>query len=117
VITFLPPFAHRGSRDNLLGAEPDEALVLSLCNERQVTADTPPTFLFSTDADAGVVPENSVLFYLALRKAKVPAELHIYEKGKHGVGLAPEDRVLSTWTARLEDWMKGRGLFTKDKNP
>ena len=52
-----------------------------------MTADTPPTFLFHTDADTGVPAENSVTFYLALRKAKVPAELHIYEPGAHGVGL------------------------------
>jgi len=54
-----------------------------------------------------------VLFYLALKKAGVPAELHIYEKGQHGVGLAPDDRVLRTWTERLFDWMEGRGLFAK----
>jgi acetyl esterase/lipase len=112
VITFLPPFAHRGSRDNLLGkAAVDQKLVLSLCNDQQVTAGTPPTFLFATDEDRAVPPGNSVLFYLALKKAGVPAELHIYQKGKHGVGLAPKDPVLSTWTARLEDWMKARGLL------
>jgi acetyl esterase/lipase len=110
VITFLPPFGHRGSRDNLLGKDADEKLIDSLCNEKQVTADTPPTFLFHTNSDAGVTAENSVLFYLALRKAKVPAELHIYEKGKHGVGLAPKDAILATWTARLDDWFKVRGL-------
>jgi acetyl esterase/lipase len=113
VITFLPPFAHQGSRNSLLGAYADEKLVESLCNEKHVTSQTPPTFLFHTNADAGVVPENSVLFYVALRKAKVPAELHIYETGKHGVGLAPKDPVLSSWTARLEDWMKGRQLLAK----
>jgi acetyl esterase/lipase len=110
VITLLPPHAHLGSRNNLLGKDPPEDLVESLCNDKQVTAKTPPTFLFHTDADSGVVPENSVLFYLALRKAKVPAELHIYEKGPHGVGLAPKDPVLSTWTDRLTAWLKGRGL-------
>ena len=65
-----------------------------LSNERQVTADTPPTFLFHTDADTGVPAENSVAFYLALRKAKVPAELHIYEPGPHGVGLGGTDPAL-----------------------
>jgi dipeptidyl aminopeptidase/acylaminoacyl peptidase len=53
------------------------------------------------------------LFYLALRKAGVPAELHIYEHGPHGVGLAPTDKVLSSWPARLADWMYGRGLLSK----
>ncbi len=111
VITFEPPHGHGGSRNNLLGKEPDPKLVESLCNHKQVTAQTPPTFLFHTNEDAGVVPENSILFYLALRQAKVPAELHIYEKGKHGVGLAVKDPVLSSWGDRLADWMKGRGLL------
>jgi acetyl esterase/lipase len=84
-----------------------------------VTAKTPPTFLFHTGEDTAVPPENSVLFYLALRKHKVPAELHVYEKGRHGVGLAngqggtPDDPVLTTWKERLADWMKGRGLLKK----
>src|SRR5207248_3253484 len=114
VITLEPPYAHAGSRKNLLGDKPDAKLLESLCNERQVTPQTPPTFLMHTNADAGVVPENSVLFYLALRKAKVPAELHIYEKGPHGVGLAPRDPVLSAWPDRLEAWMTGRGLLTRE---
>jgi acetyl esterase/lipase len=111
VVTFLPPFAHIGSRHNLLGKDADPKLVESLCNDRQVTARTPPTFLFHTSADTAVPPENSVLFYLALRKANVPAELHVYEKGRHGVGLAAKDPVLSSWPGRLEDWMKVRGLI------
>lgn len=109
VITLEPPYAHMGSRKNLLGERPDSQLLQSLCNHKQVTAKTPPTFLMHTNADSGVVPENSVLFYLALRKAGVPAELHIYEKGPHGVGLAPKDPVLSTWPDRLSAWLKGRG--------
>ncbi len=102
---------HKGSRANLLGNNPDSKLVENLCNDKQVTADTPPTFLMHTNADAGVLPENSILFYMALRKAKVPAELHIYEKGRHGVGINPQDPVLSTWKDRLAAWMKGRGLL------
>jgi enterochelin esterase family protein len=113
VITFTEAGMHRGSRSNLLGPDPDPKLVESLSNEKQVTARTPPTFLFHTDADRGVVPENSVLFYLALRKAGVPAELHIYEKGAHGVGLAPKDAILSSWPERLAAWMRGRDLLKK----
>ncbi len=110
VISFVTPHAHAGSRRNLLGEEPDAELVKSLSNELHVTAETPPTFLFHTDADAGVVPENSILFYLALRRAGVPAELHIYERGPHGVGLAAQDPVLGSWTERLRDWLRGRGV-------
>jgi len=113
VITLKPPYAHMGSRENLLGKEPSPELVSSLCNDEQVTAQTPPTFLFHTGADTGVPPENSVLFYLALRKHKVPAELHIYEKGPHGVGLAAADPVLSSWPDRLTAWLKSRGFLKK----
>jgi acetyl esterase/lipase len=113
VITFEPPFAHIGSRNNLLGKDADPKLIENLSNEKQVTDKTPPTFLFHTDADKGVVPENSILFYLALRKAKVPAELHIYEKGPHGVGLAPKDAILGTWPDRLNGWLESRGLLKK----
>src|SRR5436190_21052504 len=100
------PATHRGSRKNLLGDNPPEALVKKMSTHTQVTAKTPPTFLFHTDADTGVLPENSILFYLALKKAKVPAELHIYEKGPHGVGLAAKDAVLKTWSDRLADWLQ-----------
>jgi len=111
VISFTTEYTHRGSRTNLLGEHPDPQLVELLSNEKQVTPQTPPTFLFHTTADTGVPPENSILFYLALRKAGVPAEMHIYERGKHGVGLAPTDPVLSTWAGRLADWLRTRGLL------
>ncbi|HZT82459.1 MAG TPA: alpha/beta hydrolase [Gemmataceae bacterium] len=113
VITLEPPYAHVGSRSNLLGKNAPYDLVKDLSNEQRVTPQTPPTFLFHTDEDSGVLPENSILFYMALKRAKVPAELHVYEKGRHGVGLAPKDPVLSTWSGRLADWMKGRGLLKK----
>ena len=108
VISFTTKFTHQGSLRNLLGENPDPNLVEQFSNEKQVTRDTPPTFLFHTDEDDGVPAENSVLFYLALRKAGVPAELHIYQHGQHGVGLAPTDQVLSSWSDRLADWLKAR---------
>jgi acetyl esterase/lipase len=111
VISFTAPYTHRGSLENLLGDNPDPALLENLSNEKQVTAQTPPTFLFHTDEDTGVPAENSVAFYLALRKAGVPAELHIYQQGKHGVGLAAKDPVLASWPARLADWMRVRGVL------
>jgi acetyl esterase/lipase len=110
VVTMKPPATHQGSRDNLLGKEADPKLVEELSNDERVTPETPPTFLFHTSEDTAVVPENSVRFYRALRAHGVPAELHVYEKGPHGVGLAPKDPVLSTWPDRLAAWMKGRGL-------
>jgi len=111
VIQFNSEYTHRGSQDNLLGKEPDIQLVESLSNEKQVTPQTPPTFLFHTNEDRGVPAENSIAFYLALRKAGVPAELHIYERGNHGVGLAAKDPILATWAGRLADWLKIHGLL------
>lgn len=110
VICMDPPYAHMGSRENLLGTHPDPALVAEVSTEQQVHANTPPTFLFHTDTDQGVPPENSVLYYLALRRAGVPAELHIYADGPHGIGLKLEDPILGTWGDRLADWLEVRGL-------
>lgn len=111
VISFTTPYAHAGSRKNLLGDAADPKLVEKFSNELQVTPETPPTFLWHTDADTGVPSENSVLFYLALRKAKVPAELHIYEKGRHGLGLAEKQPGAARWPASAIDWMRERGLL------
>lgn len=113
VISFTTPYTHKGSLKNLLGDNPDPKLVESLSSELQVTAQTPPTFLFHTNADTGVPAENSVLFYLALRKNNVPAEIHIFEKGPHGVGLAMRDPALSIWPTLLKAWLQGRGLLDK----
>jgi acetyl esterase/lipase len=113
VISFDPAVSHRGSVRNLLGDEPDPTLIEMLSADLQVTTETPPTFLFHTNADTGVVPENSVRFYLALRRARVPAEMHIFENGPHGVGLALNDPALRAWPTLLTEWLRGRGLLTK----
>jgi acetyl esterase/lipase len=113
VISSDPAIAHAGSFRNLLGENPDPALLQDLSNDLRVTADTPPTFLFHTNADTGVPAENSVRFYLALRKAKVPAELHIFQNGPHGVGLAMDDPALSLWPTLLTNWLRVRGLLTR----
>ena len=78
-----------------------------------MTKNTPPTFMFHTNADTAVPPENSVHYYLALRKAAVPAELHIFENGPHGVGLALGDPALSAWPVLLTNWLRGRGLLAR----
>lgn len=95
---------HKGSKRNLLGENPPEELVKLLSNELQVTAETPPTFLWHTMEDAAVVPENSMLFAMALQKNKVPYELHIYEKGRHGIGLANGH----PWTEQCLRWLRLR---------
>ena len=110
VVSMTEPWTHQGSKTALLGADPDAALAARLSGERAVTKDTPPTFLFHTNADTTVPAENSVQYYLALRRASVPAELHIFEKGPHGVGLANDDKALSEWSTLLANWLRGRGI-------
>lgn len=111
VITFLPPYAHQGSRVNLLGENPPDKQVLEFSNERQVTPETPPVFLVHTTEDTVVPPENSVLFYMALRKAGVPAELHIFQQGRHGLGLGPKELPFSEWPQLCQKWLKAMGFL------
>ncbi len=113
VISTDPAIAAAASVKNLLGEKPDPKLLEELSNDLRVTAQTPPTFLFHTTADNVVPAENSVRFYLALKKAGVPAELHIFENGPHGVGLALNDPSLSAWPTLLMNWLRARGLLTK----
>ena len=112
VISMTAQHAHRGSRKNLLGpAADDDEAARKLDTDTRVTASTPPTFLFQTDEDAGVPAENAISFYLACRRHRVPAELHVFERGPHGVGFALGDPVLSTWPDHLADWLRDRGFL------
>lgn len=112
VITFIEEkFVHKGSRRNLLGENPDPELIQAMSSEKRVTQDTPPTFLVHSYQDEAVPAENSILFYLAMREAGISGELHIYEKGAHGFGLAPNDPVLSSWADRCIDWFQVRGIM------
>jgi len=123
VIALATPFGHAGSLRNLLGENPTQELVESLSNERQVTKDTPPTFLAHTNADTGVPAENSLLFALALRKAGVPVELHLFERGQHGLGLGggtsqfkiPPEPAFQAWPKLCETWLKNQGFL--DRKP
>lgn len=108
-------FTHKGSRQNLLGKDPDPELVKLLSNELQVTPQTPPTFLWHTYEDTAVPVENSTMFADALRKAGVPYDLHVYTKGGHGLGLGTRDWKSASrhpWTADLTFWLRAQG-FTK----
>jgi acetyl esterase/lipase len=111
VITMTADYGHKGSATNLLGEHPDAKLAKQMSTELQVSHETPPTFLFSTNADTTVPAENSIGFYLALRKAGVPAEIHVFEPGGHGVGLAAGDPALGEWPVLLRNWLRGRGLL------
>jgi len=114
VISFVEPFTHAGSRKNLLGANADKVLVEKMSSEKQVTPQTPPTFLIHTWEDKVVPAENSIAFYLALRQAKVPAEMHIFLKGPHGFGLGPKLEGASAWPGLCRKWMEESG-FLKSK--
>lgn len=111
VISMVEPWTHRGSRTALLGDTPDAAVARSLSGEQAVTPRTPPTFIFQTNEDTTVPAENAVYYYLALRKAGVPAEMHIFEKGPHGVGLANDNPALSAWSSLLANWLRVRGVI------
>lgn len=105
----LGQFTHQGSKRNLLGENPRPELVKALSNELQVTQDTPPTFLWHTAEDQAVPVENSLLFAEALRAAKVPFALHVFERGRHGIGLANGH----PWTIALKFWLDEHGFLRK----
>jgi len=105
VISMTEPFMHRGSRKNLLGAEYDEKLAKLMSTEKQIASNTPPTFLIHSSEDRVVPVENSLAFYTGLVKAKVRAEMHIYEKGGHGFGLAKSNATAKQWPDACRLWM------------
>ena len=112
VIT-MGKYTHGGSRKNLLGSEPSPELIEKLSAERQVTADTPPCFVWHTWEDKGVPLENSMLFAQALREKGVRFELHIYEKGGHGIGLG-DNRGKSAphrWTTDCTAWLNDQNFL------
>ncbi len=111
VITLEGPFAHGGSRKNLLGPDPDPVLVRSLSNEQQVTAQTPPCFIWHCAPDAVVPVENALMFASALRKAGVPFALHIYSDGNHGIGMPATNASAPPWDVECLRWMQKQGLF------
>ncbi|QJE01963.1 alpha/beta hydrolase [Massilia forsythiae] len=111
VITMDGPAVHAGSRKALLGARPDAATVKLMSVEQQVTARTPPTLLVHTQEDATVPVENSILFYQALTRARVPAEMVLFEHGSHGMGMRAGLGTASNWPRRAEEWLKDKGLL------
>lgn len=110
VISMTAAWTHQRSKRNLLGEKPDDDLAKRLSGELAVKKDTPPTFIFQTNEDEAVPAENSVHYYLALRQAGVPAEIHSFEKGAHGVGLANDNAALAPWSTLLANWLRLRGV-------
>ena len=109
VITF-GEFRHHGSMVNLIGENPSADLREFLSSEKQVTPATPPTFLWHTADDDAVPVENSLLFAAALRRWRVPFELHVFPSGSHGLGLAPDHPHVAAWTGLCETWLRRLGF-------
>ena len=108
----MGPNTHQGSKDNLLGKTPSPELVELLSNEKQVTKDTPPCFLWHTAEDKAVKVENSLDFAAALQRSGVPFDLHVYQKGRHGLGLADKPPFPNPhpWAKDLIFWLKEQGF-------
>jgi acetyl esterase/lipase len=104
--------AHQGSRENLLGEHPADDLVALLSNELHVSSDTPPCFVWHTWEDEKVSAEHSLLFAAALQRRGVPFDLHIYQRGRHGIGFgdAPPFRRPHPWAADLAFWLREHGF-------
>jgi acetyl esterase/lipase len=109
VITF-GPYGHHGSMVNLLGEDPPDDLRQSLSNETQVTAETPPTFIWHTADDEGVPVQNSLLLAEALAAHRIPFELHVFQTGRHGLGLATEAPHVAHWTELCGEWLTALGF-------
>jgi acetyl esterase/lipase len=107
VITMNKSFTHMGSRNNLIGANPDSSLVTLYSNELQITKQTPPTFLLHATDDRTVPVENSLRFYEGLKNNGVPVEMHIFPSGGHGFGLGLGKGELEVWPDLLVGWLRG----------
>jgi len=113
-VVTMGEFTHKGSKKNLLGENPSAELVQKYSNELQVTKETPPAFLIHTMTDTAVPVENSLQYISALRKNGVPFELHLYEQGPHGCGLAPTNPYLNSWAERCADWLRLHNFAKKN---
>lgn len=111
VITMEAPAVHAGSRDALLGAKPSAAMVQLMSVEKQVSAATPPTLLIHSQDDGLVPADNSILYFQALTRAKVPAEMFIFEHGGHGMAMRTGNGTATNWTRRAEEWLRDRKLI------
>ncbi|MDX9880759.1 MAG: alpha/beta hydrolase [Prolixibacteraceae bacterium] len=111
VVTFNEEWTHMGSRKNLLGENNKWELVEKYSNERQVTADTPPTFFILADDDKTVPPRNSIEMYMAMKKYGIPAEMHIYSKGGHGFGMRRTDLPVGEWPKLFINWLKSKEII------
>ncbi len=103
VISMQPELTHKGSCKSLLGNAPSTEMLKLFSNEMQVAEDAPPTFLTHAEDDDVVPVENSIRFYEALKAQNIPADMHLFSKGKHGFPLEP---AASKWLGYVFQWMK-----------
>ena len=115
VISLTDSLGHAGSRRSLLGEQPDSSLVLRFCNERHVSPSTPPTFLVHGSDDHTVPVLGSVAFYAALKRAGVPAELHVFAHGPHGFGLGLGFGEVAIWPLLCEHWLRQEGFLPESE--
>lgn len=110
VISMEDSITHKGSKNNLLGNSPSKEKTATFSNEKQVSSLTPKTFLVHATDDTSVPVENSINYYLALKKNNIPVEMHIYEKGGHGFGLG-KNGTNKSWSTSLTNWLKENSLI------
>jgi acetyl esterase/lipase len=106
VISMEEKITHQGSKNKLLGLAPSAELIEKYSNEKQINAQTPPTFMIHAIDDKSVPVENSIQYFLALKKFNVPSEIHLYQNGKHGFGLGREGTSSKNWTKQCEEWLR-----------
>ena len=106
VISMQADITHRGSRENLIGKNPSEELVNKYSNELHVNTQTPPAFILHSSDDGGVSVENSIRYYQALVKNRVPVALHCYPVGGHGWGYRDSFPYKHEWKGELEKWLR-----------
>ena len=114
VISMEEKVTHQGSKNKLLGMSLSSELIEKYSNEKQINAATPPTYIVHAFDDTSVVIENSIQYFLALRKNKVPAEIHLFQSGKHGFGLGRPATTSQNWTKQCEDWLKINQFITAE---
>lgn len=111
VITMDTTYTHMRSRKNLLGASPTKKRASYYANEAQISTQTPPAILIHANDDKGVVPENSIKYYLGLREHGISAALHIFESGGHGFSFAEDKGTVAKWPELCEGWLNEMGLL------
>ena len=111
VISMKPDITHKGSRENLLGSDPTKTEIENFSNDLQVNKNTPPAFIVLAENDKSVPVQNSIKYFLALKKFNIPAELHIFQTGGHGFGLGKKGETESYWPEVCKNWLQVMGYL------